>query len=142
MAVHLGGIVPGPTVRHRPGRRRGAPGHRRGPPPPLGISAARTAVPGHVSSRPAGPDGLRALGHWRLSTDHGALDIDFEPPATAGHLDLFENARRLKLAVGLEVEVASLADLVRIAEMRRQPHDEEMLPALYEALKAASPAAV
>jgi hypothetical protein len=84
------------------------------------------------------PNGLRALGHWRLATDAGALDIDFEPPATAGHLDLFENARRLKLAVGLEVEVASVADLVRIAEMRREPHDEVMLPALQQALKTAS----
>jgi len=83
------------------------------------------------------PNGLKALGHWRLATDSGGLDIDFEPPATAGHLDLFENARRLKLAVGLEVEVASVADLVRIAEMRRQPHDEAMLPALHAALKAA-----
>ena len=87
-------------------------------------------------------NGLRALGHWRLGTNSGALDIDFEPPATAGHLDLFENARRLKLAVGLEVEVASLADLVRIAEMRREPHDEAVLPALYAALKTVAPATV
>lgn len=83
-------------------------------------------------------DGLRALGHWRLSTDNGALDIDFEPPATAGHLDLFENARRLPLADGLEVEVASVADLLRIAEMRRDPHDEALLPALRDMLGAAA----
>ncbi len=74
--------------------------------------------------------GLRALGHWRLSTDFGALDIDFEPPATAGHLDLFENARRLALTPEVEVEVAAAGDLVRIAEMRRGAHDEALLPAL------------
>jgi hypothetical protein len=80
------------------------------------------------------PEGLRALGHWRLSSDHGPLDIDFEPPATAGHLDLFENARRMLLADDLEVEVAAIADLVRIAEMRRGPRDEALLQGLREAL--------
>jgi hypothetical protein len=80
----------------------------------------------------------RALGHWRLATDHGALDIDFEPPATAGHLDLFENARRLAVAPDLEVEVAAIADLVRIAEMRRDSRDQVLLPALREALEGAS----
>jgi len=91
-----------------------------------------------ASAPPLTADGLRALGHWRLSTDHGALDIDFEPPATAGHLDLFENARRLTLADNLEVEVASVADLLRIAEMRRGAHDEALLPALRAALAPAA----
>ncbi len=86
------------------------------------------------------PTGLRALGHWRLATDVGPLDIDFEPPATAGHLDLFEDARRLALAPDLEVEVAAIADLVRIAEMRRGPRDEALLPALRATLEGASTA--
>jgi len=83
-------------------------------------------------------NGLRALGHWRLDTDFGPLEIDFEPPATAGHLDLFENARRIAVGPDIEVEVASIADLVRVAEMRRGPRDEALLPALRQVLDAAS----
>ncbi len=79
--------------------------------------------------------GLRALGHWRLYGDFGALDIDFEPPATAGHLDLFENARRMTLSAEVEAEVASPADLLRIAEMRQGPRDATLLPALRAALE-------
>jgi hypothetical protein len=69
------------------------------------------------------PSGLRRLGRWPLRGEQGDLEIDFEPPATAGHLDLFEGARRIAVRSGLEVEVASLADLRRIAEMRRGPAD-------------------
>lgn len=73
---------------------------------------------------------LRRLGVWPLRTDLGDLDIDFEPPGTAGHLDLFEGARRLTLARGVAVEVASLDDLIRIAEMRGAPSDQSALPML------------
>ena len=86
--------------------------------------------------------GLRGLGHWHLTTDLGALDIDFEPPATAGHLDLFENARRLTVSADVEVEVAAAADLVRIAEMRRGPRDEALLTALRAAPEGASTGAL
>ena len=65
-----------------------------------------------------------------LSTEHGDLELDFEPPATAGHLDLFEGARRVALAPHLEVEVAAPEDLVRIAEMRGAPADEAALTGL------------
>jgi hypothetical protein len=108
----------------------------------LGAVHARGRGPAAAgASAPAlTPSGLRALGHWRLASDFGALDIDFEPPATAGHLDLFENARRLAVSPDLEVEVASAADLVRIAEMRRDARDEALLPALREALAGASAA--
>jgi len=77
---------------------------------------------------------LRTLGHWPLSTDFGNLDVDFEPPATAGHLDLFEAARRFALAPGLGVEVAAPADLLRIAEMRVSPADETAAAGLREVL--------
>jgi hypothetical protein len=82
--------------------------------------------------------GLRALGLWPLSTDQGALDLDFEPPGTAGHLDLFEEAMRVTLTERLTVEVVALADLLRIAEMRRSDADEALLPAL-RTLLARSP---
>jgi hypothetical protein len=80
------------------------------------------------------PASLRGRQHWPLRTELGDLDVDFEPPATAGHLDLFDGARRYALAPGLEVEVAALEDLVRIAELRQAPRDVSALPALRAAL--------
>lgn len=77
---------------------------------------------------------LGTLGHWPLSTKLGDLDVDFEPPATAGHLDLFEGARRFALAPGLGVDVAAAADLLRIAEMRGAPSDDTVAVALREVL--------
>jgi hypothetical protein len=85
--------------------------------------------------------GLRQRNHWTLYTDLGALEIDFEPPATAGHLDLFQEARRFALAPELGVEVAALADLIRIAEMRRSKADEAVLPVLRAALSSPAPVA-
>lgn len=73
---------------------------------------------------------LSTLGRWPLSTDLGELEVDFEPPGTAGHLDLFEGAHRFALARGLGVDVAAAADLLRIAEMRSAPGDETVAVAL------------
>ena len=83
------------------------------------------------------PARLRTLGRWPLLTALGPMDIDFEPPATAGHLDLFGNARRFALPGVPAVEIAAPADLIRIAEMRRTPADEAALPVLRAALPRA-----
>jgi hypothetical protein len=82
------------------------------------------------------PAGLRRMGRWRLRSELGDLEIDFEPPATAGHLDLFEGARRITVRSGLEVEVASLGDLRRIAEIRKSPADLVALQTLQAAKDA------
>jgi hypothetical protein len=79
-------------------------------------------------------DSLRRLGRWSMTTRCGPLEIDFEPPATAGHLDLFDDARRMACGEGVEVEVADMADLVRIAEMRLSASDRMALPAWKAAL--------
>ncbi len=84
------------------------------------------------------PATLRKLGRLELTTTLGDLEIDFEPPATAGHLDLFENARRHTITPGLEVQVAALEDLIRIAEMRGAAADVALLPALRQATRPAS----
>lgn len=78
----------------------------------------------------ATPQSLRRVGRLLLTTELGDLEVDFEPPATAGHLDLFENARRHTVTPGLEVQIAALEDLIRIAEMRAGPADRAMVPAL------------
>jgi hypothetical protein len=80
---------------------------------------------------------LRQRGRLALTTMLGELEIDFEPPATAGHLDLFENARRHTIIPGLEVQVAALEDLIRIAEMRSGPADRAFLPVLHETARPA-----
>jgi len=85
------------------------------------------------------PSRLRQFGRMTLCTEHGDLELDFEPPATAGHLDLFEGARRVALAPHLEVEVAAPEDLVRIAEMRGAPADDAALPALRALLGSRTP---
>ena len=146
--------VPADQVRRAPRRARA---HRRSRRHPARISGARRDG-GHRSrplrtqprasvARAAGaarrrsrrghgpnarPHSQRAApsGRWPLSTDDGPIDVDFEPPATAGHLDLFEGARRHQLTPRLAVELAALADLVRIAEMRRDPPDEALLALL------------
>jgi hypothetical protein len=104
----------------------------------LRIVGARSRV-GTAGASQLSANGLKGLGHWRLSTLHGTLEIDFEPPATAGHLDLFENARRIAVSPETGVEVASVADLVRIAQMRRDVRDEALLPALEALMRASAP---
>ena len=96
-------------------------------------AAPDTAFEGAPPSWQPTPDALRRLGRLRLTSTLGDLEIDFEPPATAGHLDLFENARRHTVTPGLEVQVAALEDLIRIAEMRGGPADHAILPALHGA---------
>lgn len=81
------------------------------------------------------PARLRRLERLSLSTMLGSLDVDFEPPATAGHLDLFENARRRTVTPGLEVQVAALEDLIRIAEIRSASGDEPLLSAMRHAAR-------
>jgi hypothetical protein len=100
-----------------------------------GVGARRRDALAHESTN-LSPAGLRQRNRWSLHTRIGELEIDFEPPATAGHLDIFQDARRYALAPQLEVEVAALADLLRIAEMRRSRVDENLLVALRQALGA------
>ncbi len=89
----------------------------------------------HATSRQAS-SGSRP-GQTRMRTHLGALEVDYEPPGTAGHLDLYDSARRFVLGPALTVEVACPADLLRIAEMRRSPADEASLPSLREAVERA-----
>jgi len=57
-----------------------------------------------------------AAEHWRLEAFHIELAIVPAPPGTAGYDDLARDAQPIALAEDLTVAVASLADLVRIAQ--------------------------
>jgi len=84
------------------------------------------------------PEGL-AFGHnadslagsrmWNLVTDQGRLDVTFEPSGTRGYDDLARDAVHLTI-LGVEVDVASLADVIRSKEAAGRERDRLVLPVL------------
>jgi hypothetical protein len=64
-----------------------------------------------------------------LVTDHGRLDITFEPSGTDGYADLARDATHLTI-LGAEVDVASLADVIRSKEAAGREKDRLVLPTL------------
>jgi hypothetical protein len=72
---------------------------------------------------------LAAVGTWNLVTDFGRLDVTFEPEGTAGYEDLARDAVHLSI-LGAEVDVASLADVVRSKEAAGREKDRLVLPVL------------
>ncbi|HVF08172.1 MAG TPA: hypothetical protein VNC60_06300 [Actinomycetota bacterium] len=72
---------------------------------------------------------LASVGVWNLVTDFGRLDITFEPTGTAGYGDLARDAMHLVI-LGVEVDVASLADVIRSKEAANRDKDRLVLPVL------------
>lgn len=70
---------------------------------------------------------------WNLVTPHGHLDIWFVPSGTRGYEDLIRDAVAYEIA-GVEVNVASLADVIRSKEAAGRPKDRMVLPTLRELL--------
>jgi predicted nucleotidyltransferase len=77
---------------------------------------------------------LAGSGVWNLVTDHGRLDITFEPTGTAGYEDVSRDAVRLTI-LGVEVDVASLADVIRSKEAAGREKDRLVLPVLRRILE-------
>jgi hypothetical protein len=101
------------------------------------LSAALDELHARVwtASEPAGVafdhDGP-ALGEvdvWNLVTDHGRLDVTFVPSGTAGYSDVRRDAVHLTI-LGVEVDVASLADVIRSKEAAGRDKDRLVLPVL------------
>ncbi len=67
---------------------------------------------------------------WNLVTDHGILDLSFEPAGTAGYPDLIRHAVALEVADELTVMVASLDDVIRSKEAANRAKDHLTLPTL------------
>jgi hypothetical protein len=88
-----------------------------------------------TSSEPAGlpfahdAESLGRVEVWNLITDHGRLDIAFRPSGTAGYPDLARDAVHLSI-LGVGVDVASLADVVRSKEAAGREKDRLVLPVL------------
>ena len=81
---------------------------------------------------------LGAVQIWNLVTDHGRLDLTFAPSGTAGYPDLARDAVHLTV-LGAEVDVASLADVIRSKEAAGREKDRLVLPVLRRILSEAHP---
>jgi hypothetical protein len=70
---------------------------------------------------------------WNLQTSKGDLDITFEPSGTRGYEDLKRDLVHMRVR-GLDVPVASLADVIRSKEAAGRERDRAVLPGLRELL--------
>lgn len=77
---------------------------------------------------------LAAVSVWSLVTDFGRLDLTFVPSGTSGYDDLQRGAIHLTI-LGAEVDVASLADVVRSKEAAGRDKDRLVLPVLRRLLQ-------
>jgi hypothetical protein len=75
------------------------------------------------------PTSLGAVRVWNLTTDYGRLDLTFEPSGTHGYEDVARDAVHLVI-LGAEVDVASLADVIRSKEAAARDKDRLVLPTL------------
>ena len=75
------------------------------------------------------PTSLGAVRVWNLVTDFGRLDLTFEPSGTQGYEDVARDAVHLVI-LGAEVDVASLADVIRSKEAAGRDKDRLVLPTL------------
>ena len=74
---------------------------------------------------------------WNLVTLYGRLDISFQPSGTTGFADLVRDAIHLDI-LDTEVEVASLADVIRSKEAAGREKDRIVLPTLRRLLDASN----
>ncbi len=77
---------------------------------------------------------LGAVEVWNLRTPHGDLDINFTPAGTHGYDDLHRESIDATV-LGIRVEMASLADVIRSKEAADRPKDHLTLPTLRRLLE-------
>jgi hypothetical protein len=110
------------------------------------LSSALTELDARIRTQ-GEPEGL-AFSHtgaslldaqvWNLTTLYGELDISFVPNGTSGYEDLARDALPESL-YGIEVRVASLADIIRSKQAANRPKDQRVLPTLREILASRNP---
>ena len=71
---------------------------------------------------------------WNLVTDRGNLDLTFVPSGTRGYDDLVRDAEPMTVR-GVDVPVASLADVIRSKEAAGRERDRLVLPTLRRLLE-------
>jgi hypothetical protein len=72
---------------------------------------------------------------WTFVTTHGYLDIALLPDGTKGYDDLRRDATPELITDTLEVNVASLADVIRSKEAAGREKDRAVLPVLRQVLE-------
>lgn len=99
---------------------------------------ARIRVAGEPEGIPFDHSGesLSRVQVWNLVTDRGNLDITFVPSGTRGYDDLVRDARAVVVR-GIDVPVASLADVIRSKEAAGRDKDRLVLPVLRRILESA-----
>ena len=75
------------------------------------------------------PEALGRANIWNLVTDHGRMDLTFVPSGTRGYDDLARDATHLSV-LGVGIDVASLADVIRSKEAAGRDKDRLVLPVL------------
>ena len=102
------------------------------------LSAALTELDAHVRAAGVEPqqfshdaDSLAATHVWNLTTKYGDLDITACPTGTRGYDDLRREALEVTIR-GVQVKLASLADIVRSKEAAGRDKDRRALPVLRE----------
>ncbi len=92
---------------------------------------AKIRVAGEEEGIPFGHDAesLQRVRIWNLVTDRGNLDITFAPSGTQGYEDLRRDVVPM-LVRGIDVPVASLADVIRSKEAAGRERDRAVLPTL------------
>jgi hypothetical protein len=96
---------------------------------------ARIRVSGEPNGVPFdhSAESLSRVRVWNLVTDLGDLDVNFVPSGTRGYRDLERDAEVMTVR-GIQVPVASLADVIRSKEAAGRARDRAVLPALRELL--------
>ena len=77
---------------------------------------------------------LSRSNRWNLVTDAGRLDLIFKPSGTDGYDDLVRSALRYEV-FGVEVDAASLEDILRSKLASNRPQDQQDVIVLKEMLK-------
>lgn len=97
----------------------------------------RTATEPEGVRFPFDPGLLESGSVWTLTTKHGDLDLVMSPAGTGGYHDLMADADVLRVAVDpdLEVNVASLIDVIRSKEAAGREKDLAALPLLRRTLE-------
>lgn len=97
---------------------------------------ARVWTQGEPEGVPFDHDGksLAEARVWNLVTDAGRLDLTFVPSGTSGYEDLARDAVHLTV-LGVETDVASLADVIRSKEAAGREKDRVVLPVLRRLLE-------
>lgn len=72
---------------------------------------------------------------WNLVTDHGRLDLAFEPAGTRGHADLLRSGVQFTVE-GVQVPTAALTDVIRSKEAAGRERHRLALPTLRRLLDA------